>query len=575
MTRGKGNKAGPWVRHSRDVDLTVVPAIIAQLRFCLTNTLLWQPYELSILESAMEMHCSMGRMEVQELAVEHADDTSQRSPLHPNQERKAVAGTSEEKPPKHQSRRPNLLLEIPSRPMEDSPPNYVRINMPPTPSPRSTKTKFPPMPSPTARMCLSPGPSSSRSKPSLRNLLPRVSFKLRSPTSDVEKATIVEGEASSGALREWPSIPRSFSLTKIFSPTVKRTSSLPVSPIAHLNLESVHGSSSVEQHTSPIKGATRQISRSLSVPVNNKTKTIKRMDSLGGVFRVVPSTPRNAEGSTGTPNATETADHENNDGGEDIPEEQAVCRICLIELSEGGDTLKMECSCKGELALAHQECSIKWFSIKGNKSCDVCKEEVRNLPVTLLRIQSVPTGNARTGNRSRSAESQYRVWQDVPVLVIVGMLAYFCFLEQLLVAELGSGAIAIALPFSCVLSLLASMTSSTMVKKRYVWIYASIQFALVVLFAHLFYSLFRVQAVLSVLLATFAGFGVAMCGNCIIIEFLRWRRRLQAWLESRRSRQENSLASQSSESARPSQMGQGPTENEEQRAENSSTSRVT
>lgn len=147
--------------------------------------------------------------------------------------------------------------------------------------------------------------------------------------------------------------------------------------------------------------------------------------------------------------------------GEDVPEEEAVCRICMVELGEDSEAFKMECMCKGELALAHKECTIKWFTIKGNVTCDVCKQEVKNLPVTLLRVQGSQGDQYRAADDNNEL-SRFSEWQDVPILVIVSMLAYFCFLEQLLVVQMKSSAVAIALPFSCIVGLLASMISTTM-----------------------------------------------------------------------------------------------------------------
>lgn len=463
----------------------------------------------------------------------------------------------EETPRGQQQRHQNLILEIPSRTHEGSTEDFVRINMPPTPNSTPKRVNFSPMPSPSyTKINVSPGPSPSKGRSSIKSLLPKLSFKYRSSTSEIEKAAILALGASSTGTREKPLTPRTSSLTKLFTPKMKRTSSLPVSPIAHSNPESMHGGNTIDLLDSAKGGSLLPIHRSHSVPVINKDESIRQMDSLGGVFRVVPTTPRVAEVTVATAIASPTVDAGgNDDDGEDIPEEEAVCRICMIELGEGADTLKMECSCKGELALAHQECAVKWFSIKGNKTCDVCKQEVQNLPVTLLRIQNAQALNLQ-GNRGRQAEATgYRVWQDVPVLVIVSMLAYFCFLEQLLVRKMGSSAIAISLPFSCILGLLASMTSTTLVRRRYVWVYASIQFGLVVFFAHIFYSLFHVQAVLSVLLATFAGFGVTMCGNSFVVEFLKWRRRWLAGSDQQHSSQEVTQMDGSPGTANPPQTG--------------------
>ncbi|CAN1182317.1 hypothetical protein LINPERHAP2_LOCUS35897 [Linum perenne] len=399
------------------------------------------------------------------------------SPVIHHQEEPSTGGIVEEQQSNQNWKKTNLFLEIPSRPMEEdglgSPQDSFVIKMPPmtpTQTPRKVNFQLTPTSSDSRGGAgnRSPALTPSKGKSSLKNLLPKLSFKSRIATLNAaaEKASNPE------AHQEKPSIARSLSLTKLFTPRMKRTSSLPVTPVAHLSNQH-SGSLSVSGSLIPFReGPPRKIARSLSVPVNNKDGSIRRMDSF---FRVIPSTPRakseaeiaTTDASSPSVTATETID----DDGEDIPEEEAVCRICLVELCEGGETLKMECRCKGELALAHQECAVKWFSIKGNKTCDVCKHDVENLPVTLLRIQSRRagiTGLARgqaadpDGYRQLVWFLNIRVWQEVPVLVIVSMLAYFCFLEQLLVEHMGTGAIALSLPFSCVLGLLSSMISSTM-----------------------------------------------------------------------------------------------------------------
>ncbi|KAJ4823347.1 hypothetical protein Tsubulata_040603 [Turnera subulata] len=294
------------------------------------------------------------------------------------------------------------------------------------------------------------------------------------------------------------------------------------------------------------------IRRSLSVPLDIKPAHLGRTDS-GALFRVISAaSPRSTIPGADFPSAATWGDiaihDEINAGEEDIPEEEAVCRICLVELAEGGDTLKLECSCKGELALAHQACAVKWFSIKGNRTCDVCKQEVQNLPVTLLKIQNPRTVRRR---RRRPARQQaevpqneivryssaykpqrrkvtkvmsfYMVWQDVPVLVVVSMLAYFCFLEQMLVSEFGPRALAMSLPFACVLGLLSSMIASNMVSRSYMWAYASFQFAVVILFAHIFYAVLNLNAVMSVILSSLTGLGMVVGMNSLIVECLRWR----------------------------------------------------
>lgn len=63
----------------------------------------------------------------------------------------------------------------------------------------------------------------------------------------------------------------------------------------------------------------------------------------------------------------------------------------------------------------------------------------------------------------------------------------------------------------------------------------------------------HLQAVISIILATFAGFGLGMTGNSIIVEILRWRaRRVAPPAQARRHRRARAAQQQAPASDQPS-----------------------
>ncbi|XP_014523692.1 uncharacterized protein LOC106779983 isoform X1 [Vigna radiata var. radiata] len=422
-----------------------------------------------------------------------------------------------------ESRRPHLSsLQIPARSVENALSSFTKTDGPTLIS------------SPGSSRGLPPRPNSARVKSTMKSLLSERSFRAKNGSQDSERTVLIVPDNLPSDCpvdkpsTSKPSTSRSLSLNKIlFASSSKATHSLPVTPTANSGAEIVQGRHPGCDSDLTKMEVNQHITRSVSVPVNIKAANLRRADSR----RLVRVISARSLLSTGEGISTQNSSGSEivvEDTSEDIPEEDAVCRICLVELAEGGNTLRMECSCKGELALAHQDCAIKWFSIKGNKTCDVCKQEVLNLPVTLLKISNPQTVSPQPMNAPRPQQievTSYRIWQDLSVLILVSMLAYFCFLEELLVSDMGTHALAISLPFSCVLGLLSSMIASTMVNGSYMWAYACFQFAIVILFAHVFYTILNVNAILSVLLSSFTGFGISISLNTLVTEYVRWRMR--------------------------------------------------
>ncbi|KAG1371198.1 putative Serine/threonine-protein kinase Aurora-3 [Cocos nucifera] len=272
-----------------------------------------------------------------------------------------------------------------------------------------------------------------------------LSFKNKTVVLDGERSSLLNPEL--GGKSDSRVCPENDALSNFVAAfSWKRCASLPATPASNLpSSTSTKEKTTLEQQTSQKWTIPTKVSRSLSVPMRNVV--IVRSASFPSPKEIMPSDP--PEGQLGP------VYMEDND--EEIPEEEAVCRICLTGLHEGESWLKMECSCKGALRLTHEECA-----------------------------RSAQRDNGQQHTRSGLLLS--RTWQDVIVLILISTMCYFFFLEQLLVNDMRSHAVMLAAPFSLTLGLLGSVFSVVLARREYVWAYAAFQFSLVVIFLHLFYS---------------------------------------------------------------------------------------
>ncbi|KAK4405639.1 hypothetical protein Sango_0570400 [Sesamum angolense] len=231
------------------------------------------------------------------------------------------------------------------------------------------------------------------------------SFKKRSTGSDSIRSSLLSSDPK--ATPESPDF--SNHVTNL---NWKRCTSLPVTPASNLSPHIIVPASASEGKRPYTGESQATVSRSLSVPGRNVF--IVRSQSFAARENHAPET----DGDQITPGPV----HED----QEIPEEEAVCRICL-DTCEERNTFRMECLCKGALKLVHEDCAIKWFSLKGNRECEVCGKEVSNLPVTLLRV-----ANAASRENRETNQNTMSAWQDFVVLVLISTICYFFFLEQLL-----------------------------------------------------------------------------------------------------------------------------------------------
>lgn len=113
--------------------------------------------------------------------------------------------------------------------------------------------------------------------------------------------------------------------------------------------------------------------------------------------------------------------------------------------TQTGRAISLECNCRGDLALRHKDCAIKWAEVKGDLVCELCKAPVRNLPALPPRPADDTADGLSYGDHQALVDltpSYADLVFDCIRVTWVAMIVSILFFEMNLGAALWTGLVA-------------------------------------------------------------------------------------------------------------------------------------
>ncbi|RCV27214.1 hypothetical protein SEVIR_5G309500v4 [Setaria viridis] len=114
------------------------------------------------------------------------------------------------------------------------------------------------------------------------------------------------------------------------------------------------------------------------------------------------------------------------------------CRIChlgpedCVSAAPGSEVIRLGCGCKDELGAAHRQCAEAWFRIKGDRRCEICGSDAKNITGLEVKKFMEQWHGRRVANIQTTQERESHCWRQQPFcnfllasILIIFMLPWF------------------------------------------------------------------------------------------------------------------------------------------------------